>query len=58
MCLGNIFSLTSGDAESEEELQEASLEVELHGYSMGGTRLPGVVGWHGFGLFEDTNQLF
>ena len=55
MRLGNNFSLTSIDAESEEELQEASLEVELHGYSMGGTRLPGVVGWHGFGLFEDTS---
>jgi hypothetical protein len=37
MRLGNNFSLTSVDAESEEELQEASSKVELHGYSMGGT---------------------
>jgi hypothetical protein len=33
----NNFSLMFVDAESEEELQEASSEVELHGYSMGGT---------------------
>jgi hypothetical protein len=52
----NNFSLTSVDVESEEELQEASSEVEMHGYSVGGTRLLGVVGWHDFGFFEDTSR--
>jgi hypothetical protein len=58
MRLGNNFSLTSVDAKSEEELQEASSEVELHAYSVVGTRVPRVVRWHGFGLFEDTSQFF
>ena len=48
----------SDDAESEEELQEAGSKVELHGYSVGGTRLPGVVGWHNFSFFEDTGPFF
>jgi hypothetical protein len=56
--LVNNFSLTSVDAESEEELQEASSEVELHGYSVGGTPLLDAVGWHGFGFFEDTSRFF
>jgi len=55
MRLENNFSLTSADAESKEELQEASSEVELHGYFMGGTRLPCAFGWHDFSLFEDTS---
>jgi hypothetical protein len=54
----NNFSLTFVDVESEEELQEASSEVELHGYSVGGTRLLGMVGWHNFGFFEDTKWFF
>jgi hypothetical protein len=40
MRLGDNFSLMSIDVESEDELQEASSEVELHGYSVGGTRVP------------------
>jgi hypothetical protein len=54
----NNFSLTFVDVESEEELQEASSEVELHGYSVGGTRLLDMVGWHNFGFFEDTKWFF
>jgi hypothetical protein len=54
----NNFSLTSVDAESEEQLQEANSKVELHRYSVGGTPLLGVVGWHSFGLFEDTSRFF
>ena len=45
-------------AEGEADLQEASLEVELHGHSLGGTRLPDMVGCHVFWFFEDTSQLF
>ena len=48
----------SDDAESEEELQEAGSKVELHGYSVGGTRLPGAVGWNNFGFIEYTSQFF
>ena len=58
MRLVNNFSLTYVDAESEEELQEAGSKVELHGYSVGGTPLVDVVGWHGFGFFEDTSRFF
>ena len=58
MRLENALTLTSIYAEGEEELQEASLEVELHGHSLGGTQILGVVGCHVFWLFEDTNQLF
>ena len=56
--LGNALILTSICVEGEEELQEASLEAELHGHSFGGTRLPDAVGWHVFWLIEDTSQLF
>ena len=58
MRLGNALTLTSIYAEGEEELQEASLEAELHGHSLGGTLLPDAVGWHVFWLFEDTSRLF
>ena len=58
MRLGNALTLTSIHAEGEAELQEASSEVELHGHSLGGTRLPGAVGCHVFWLFEDTSRLF
>ena len=44
MPLGNALTLTSIHAEGEAELQEAISEVELHGHSLGGTRLPGAVG--------------
>ena len=40
------LTLTSIYAEGEEELQEASLEAELHGHSLGGTQLPGAVKGH------------
>ena len=46
MRLGNALTLTSIYAEGEAELQEASTEAELHGHSLGGTRLLGAVGWH------------
>ena len=58
MRLGNALTLTSIHAEGEAELQEASSEVELHGHSLGGTRLPDAVGCHVFWLFEDTSRLF
>ena len=58
MRLGNALTLTSIYAEGEAELQEASSEAELHGHSMGGTGSPDAVGWHVFGLFEDTSWLF
>ena len=32
--LGNALTLTSIYAEGEEELQEASSEIELHGHSL------------------------
>ena len=44
MRLGNALTLTSIYAEGEAELQEASSEVEMHGHSLGGTRLPGAIG--------------
>ena len=58
MRLGNALTLTSIYAEGEEELQEASSKVELHGHSLGGTPLPDAVGWHVFWLFEDISRLF
>ena len=58
MRLENALTLMSIYAEGEAELQEASSEVELHGHSLGGTRLPGAVGCHVFWLFEDTSRLF
>ena len=57
MRLGNALTLTSIHAEGEAKLQEANLDVELHGHSLGGTRLLGAVGYHVFWLFEDTSQL-
>ena len=53
MRLGNILTLTSIYTEGEEES-----EAELHRHSVGGTRVPGTVGWHGFSLFEDTSWIF
>ena len=58
MRLGNALTLTSIYAEGEEELQEASSEVELHGHSLRGTATLRAVGWHVFSLFEDTSRLF
>ena len=51
MHLGNALTLMSIYAEGETELQEVSLEAELYGHSLGGTRLPGVIGRHVFWLF-------
>ena len=50
MRLENTLTLTSIYAEGEEELQEASSKVELHGYSVGGTPL--------LDFFEDTSRFF
>ena len=58
MCLGNALTLTPIYAEGEEELQEVSSEVELHGHSLRGTVTLRTVGWHVFSLFEDTSRLF
>ena len=58
MRLGNALTLMSIYTEGEAELQEASLEAELHGHSLGGTGSPDAVGWHVYWLFEDTSRLF
>jgi hypothetical protein len=54
----NILTATHVYAENEQEFEEASPEVELHGHSMGGARLPLAFTWLSFGLFEDTSGLF
>ena len=48
MRLENTLTLTSFYTEGEAELQEASIESELHGHFLGGTGSPGAVGWHVF----------
>jgi hypothetical protein len=45
-------------AENEQEFEEVSPEVKLHGHSVGATSKPSVFPEHSFAFSEDTCELF